>query len=897
MELKTRASLLLLDGNALIHRAFHALPPLTVSRTGEMVNAVYGFTSTLLKALREMEATYCVVAFDYPAPTFRKKIFEEYKAQRPRTPSELVGQIIRSHQVVEAFNIPIFEVSGFEADDILGTLSRQANNAKGVETTIITADNDMLQLVSPDVRVYVPGRKFNDAVLYDSEMIKKKWGVDPQAIPDLKALTGDVSDNVPGVSGIGQKTAARLLQQFGTVEEIYSRIEEVAPQRIRDALLLGKDQVLLGKELTTIVRDVPISLNLEECRINNYDRAAVFNLFQDLEFARLLNRLPQNLGEQELHRSPHPFYPGEQSVVEDEMALQRAIDSINTAKEFVIRVDLGEGNVHGLTISPFQDKLFYIPLEIGKLPFNCMSLREVAARIKLVVEDPSRGKISYDAKQLLSLLASQGIEIKNLSFDVIIAAHLLGEKKLSLEEITFNKLGFEMKPGSNREKRVSLIDSLSVDEIVEYAATSAGVIWELKSKLQEEINQKELEKVFYEIELPLVQVLVEMERNGIALDIGLLRDLSHNLQRDILTLEAKIYDSVGYCFNINSPRQLGEVLFQGLNLPSGRKTKTGYSTEARILESLKGVHPVVDLVLQYRQLSKLKSTYVDALPALVNRETGRIYTTLSQVSTATGRISSVEPNLQNIPTRTELGGKIRQAFIASPGHVLLSADYSQIDLRVLAHLSQDEGLVASFVNDEDIHRATASRLFNVALEDVTPEMRYNAKRVNFGVVYGMSSYGLEQATNFSLAEASEFIALYFDRYPGVKKYLEGTKERARKLGYVQTLKGRRRLLPEINSPNRMIREAAERMAINAPVQGTSADIIKIAMLNLYDEMKRRTMQSKMLLQIHDELLFEVPEGEIDVMCSLANEIMAHAVGLCVPLKVSLKAGKNWGELA
>jgi DNA polymerase-1 len=480
----------------------------------------------------------------------------------------------------------------------------------------------------------------------------------------------------------------------------------------------------------------------------------------------------------------------------------------------------------------------------------------------------------------------------------MIAAYLLGEKNLSLKAITFNRLGLEItSPSEVTEKKQGPLAMTEVDDMANYACANANVIWDLKGRLEGELHQQDLERVFYEVELPLIPVLVNMERNGVALDTDLLRELSLSLGNQIARLEAEIYNSVGYRFNINSPRQLGAVLFGELKLPSARKTKTGYSTEAQVLETLRDVHPVVDFVLQYRQLSKLKSTYVDALPALVDYETERLHTTFNQVGTATGRLSSSEPNLQNIPLRGELGNKVRRAFIASPGSLLLRADYSQIDLRVLAHLSQDKELIAAFVNDEDIHTTTASRLFNVPGDEVTPEMRRNAKTVNFGVVYGMSDYGLEQATNFTREEASQFIALYFEKYPQVKEYLEITKEQARRLGYVQTLAGRRRFLPEINSSNRQVREAAERMAMNAPVQGTSADIIKIAMINLYMEMERWGLRSKMLLQIHDELLFEVPQEEMEEMKSLVSKLMPGAVKLCVPLKIDIKLGKNWGEMA
>ena len=909
MERKESFLLLLFDGNALVHRAFHALPPLTVSRTGEMINAVYGFASTLLKVLHELKPTHWAIAFDRPAPTFRQELFEKYKAQRPKAPQELVSQIKRVHQLTEAFHIPIFEIDGFEADDVLGTLSQQASE-RGIESIIVTGDSDMLQLVSPRVKAFAPRRTLDDTVLYDEEAVRQKYGIKPEQLPDLKALAGDTSDNIPGVPGIGEKTATKLLQQFGSVEGIYSHVEDITPSKLQPILLQHKSQVLQNKELTTIVRKVPVSLNLEACQVTDYDRDNVLKLFQELEFVKLLPRLPQSIG----MKTERSVASVEGQVINDEAALYEVLNQLRVAREFVVGVESTPAELVGMTLSPAKGKAFYIPLEHGGLFSERILLAELVAKLKPILTNSDVGKIAYDGKQVMSLLANYDlegrpaqhhslsgegrVELKNLNFDIMIAAYLLGEKNLSLKAITFNKLGLEVTPPRELAgKKQGSMAMLGIEDVANYACASANIIWDLKDRLEKELRQQGLEELFYQVELPLVPVLVDMERNGVKLDTNLFREMSLSLGKEISRLEVEIYNNVGHRLNINSPRQLGEVLFSELKLPQSRKTKTGYSTEAQVLETLRTIHPVVDLILRYRQLSKLKSTYVDALPALINRETGRLHTTFNQVGTATGRLSSSEPNLQNIPIRGERGNRIRRAIIAPPGSLLLSADYSQIDLRVLAHLSQDPELIAAFVHDEDIHTTTASQLFGVPREQVTPEMRRNAKTVNFGVIYGMSDYGLEQATNFTREEAAQFITLYFERYPKVKEYIERTKEQARKVGYVQTVIGRRRFIPEINSPNRQVREAAERMAINAPVQGTSADIIKVAMINLYREMKKRSFKSKMLLQIHDELLFEVPQEETEDMKSLVAKIMPEAIKLGVPLKIDVKIGKNWGEMA
>lgn len=902
---KTRPLLLLFDGNALVHRAFHALPPLTVTKTGEMVNAVQGFASTLLKVLGEIKPTHWAIAFDRPTPTFRHEKFEEYKAQRPRTPDELVTQIERVHQLAEAFHIPVFEIDGFEADDILGTLSRQANE-RGIETIIVTGDNDVLQVVSPKTKVLAPRRTFSDTVLYDESLVEEKYGIPPRQLADFKALTGDPSDNIPSIPGIGKKTAARLLQQFGSLDEIYAHIDEVSPDKVRALLQQYREQVFRNQELARIVTSVPVTLDLDSCRVTIYDRQKVVELFRELGFAQLLSRLPQEIGVTE--RAPVQVkapVKGDYHIVATQDALEGLLAQLTAVGEFAIDLETSSKEVMtadlvGISISLRPAEAYYIPVghrglsQVSQLPLSL-----VIDHLKTVIEDPTKAKIAHNGKFDMIALAEHGIALHNLAFDTMLAAHLLGEKALSLKALAFNRLGVEMTPIDDLigkgTKQVSMA-MVPIEQVARYACADADITLRLKEQLEPELRNHGLWQLFSEVEMPLVPVLVAMERNGVALDLDMLREMSHSLGREMMRIEAEIYNCLGHKFNLNSSQQLSQVLYEELKLPKPRKTKSGYSTEASALEELKGTHPIIELVLQYRQLAKLKSTYTDAFLELINHRTGRLHTSFNQTGTVTGRLSSSEPNLQNIPVRGELGNKIRQAIIAQPGWLLVSADYSQIDLRVLAHVSQDPELIATFLRDEDVHTATASRVFNVPPEKVTPEMRRVAKTVNFGVIYGMSDYGLEQATSFTREEAARFIASYFEKYPGIRKYIDDTTRQARELGYVQTVMGRRRYIPEINSPNRQVREAAERMAINMPVQGTSADIIKIAMVNLYREMVKRRLKSKMLLQVHDELVFEVPPDELDTMRQLIAEIMPNALKLIVPLKIDIKVGKNWAEM-
>lgn len=904
--------LVLFDGNAVIHRAFHAFQstrPLTVSKTGEIVSAVYGFALMLLKVISELKPTHYAIAFDRKGTTFRHQLFDQYKAQRPPTPDELLNQIRRVKQLVEAFRIPIFELDGYEADDILGTLSYQANQ-RDIDTIIVTGDADTMQLVSPRVKVLYPrpGRSFSDTVLYGEEEVSQKYGVRPEHIADLKGLAGDPSDNIPGVRGIGGKTAVKLIQQFGSIEQIYAHIDEVTPAKLRITLQEGEAAARQSKELATIVTRTPVTLDMDDSRVSQYDRSRVAELFRELEFSSLLPKLPTiETGEAESSSvSVEAEAPqGDYHVIANMSDLDGLLTRLSNAKSVAFdlettSLDVMSAQLVGISLSPVSGEAYYIPVghvildEVTQLP-----LEQVINRLRLPLEDTKLAKLAQNGKYDMTVLAEYGVTVNNLVFDTMVAAYLLGEKSLGLKALTFSRLGIEMTPISeligSGTKQLSM-SQVDIKIAADYACADADMTMRLAELFDAELRQQGLWQLFADVEMLLVPVLVQMERNGVALDTELLGDMSQQLGEKLMKLETEIYSNVGHQFNINSPQQLGPVLFEELKLPAVRRGKGKYSTEASVLEELRGVHPVIELVLDYRQLTKLKSTYIDALPGLINHKTGRVHTSFNQTRTATGRLSSSEPNLQNIPVRGDLGRRVRQAFIAPSGAYLLAGDYSQIDLRVLADLSQDPGLLSAFQRDEDIHAATAAQLFGVEASGITPDMRRLAKTVNFGVIYGMSDYGLEQATELSREEAARFIAAYFEKYPGVKKYLESTKEQAREAGYVQTILGRRRFIPEIDSSNRHVREGAERMAINMPVQGTSADIIKVAMINLQREMDKRSLKSKMLLQVHDELVFEVPQEELETMRQLVPEIMSTALKLSIPLKVDTKEGKNWGEM-
>ncbi len=900
---------LIIDGNALVHRAFHAMERspsrLSVSTTGEPTGAVYVFIRMLLKMLQEYQPEYWGIAFDLPAPTFRHRQYEDYKAGRKETPDDLKLQFGRVRQLAEALRIPVFELEGYEADDVLGALSRQAT-AQGIDTIIASGDADVLQLVSAKVKVLVPRRSLDETVLYDEAAVQEKCGVAPSQVPDLKALSGDASDNIPGVPGIGEKTAARLLQQFASVEGVYEHIQEVTPPRIRDALATGEGMVKRNKTLATLITDLPVVFEPNSCRRSQVDRDKVLGLFRELEFSSLLSKWreveAQFAGQPAGGGSEGPPEPdgGEYVLVGSMSALEELVAQLSSVATIAIRMvkeRKTDSQLVGIALSPGPGRAYYLP--VGHRGLEQPPQLDMSQAVKILqplLEDPRVAKVSHDGKEDMTFLSDLGVQLRNLSFDTMIAGYLLGEKSLTLPALASSRLVLEMAPSSVASSKQASLAEASASLAARHVGQEADVIGKLRQPLEQGLRERGLWPLFTEVEMPLVTVLARMERHGVAVDGHLLRGLSQRLGEQMRKLEEDIYSNVGHSFNLNSPQQLGTVLFEEIRLPTAKRTKTGYSTSAPVLEGLRGLHPVIGMILEYRQLTKLKSTYVDALPGLINPRTGRIHSSFNQAVTATGRLSSSEPNLQNIPIRTDLGQQIRRAFIAEPPCFLVKGDYSQVELRVLAHLSQDPLLLTAFNEDKDIHAATAAEVFGVNLYEVTPEMRRVAKVVNFGVIYGMSEYGLEQATDFSWEEAAKFIDSYFQRYVGVKAYLESLKQQAKECGYVQTLLGRRRYTPDIESSNRQVREAAERMAINMPVQGTAADIIKVAMVKLQREMDERRLKSKMILQVHDELLFEVPPEELEEMKGLAGEVMAGAVALSVPLRVEVKAGRNWGEM-
>jgi DNA polymerase-1 len=734
--------------------------------------------------------------------------------------------------------------------------------------------------------------------------VAEKYGVKPEQVTDLKGLVGDPSDNIPGVAGIGAKTAVKLIEQFGSIEQIYEHIDEVTPPKLQSLLRENEAIARQSKELATIVTGTPVTLKPDDCRVSQYDRNKVTELFRELEFASLLPKLPQMETEKAASVETKPPQ-GEYKIVSQAKDLDKLAKRLTEAKSFAFDTETTGLNpmtagLVGLSFSPAKGEAYYIPVgHVGLEPISQLPLEQVRDKLKPLLEDRKLAKLAHNGKYDMTVLAQYGVTVQNLTFDSMLAAYLLGEKSLGLKNLAFARLAVEMTPIAEligTGAKTIPMSQVEIARAADYASADADMTLRLAELFGPELKEQGLWKLFAEVELPLTPVLMRIERNGVALDTELLRQMSQRLAKQLAKLEENIYDNVGHQFNINSPQQLSNVLFEELKLPTARKTKGGYSTSAAILEELRGVHPAVGFILDYRQLSKIKSTYIDALPGLVNPETERVHTSFNQTRTSTGRLSSSEPNLQNIPVRGEMGKEVRQAFIAPKGSYLLSADYSQIDLRALAHLSQDQSLLAAFRHDEDIHTATAAQVFGVDPTKVTPEMRRTAKTVNFGVIYGMSDYGLEQATGLSREEAAAFINAYFEKYPGVKQYLESTKEKARKEGYVQTILGRKRAIPEINHANRQLREAAERMAINMPVQGTSADIIKVAMINLDHEMAKRKLKSQMILQVHDELIFEVPQAEQAEMRKLVPELMTTAIELSVPLKADVKTGPNWGEM-
>jgi DNA polymerase-1 len=910
--------LMLIDGHALAYRAFFALPVDGFSTSkGELTNAVYGFSMMLLQALQAEKPDYVAVTFDAPAATFRHEEFEEYKAHRPPMQEEMRSQMDRIRQVVRSMNMPAFELPGYEADDLIGSLAKQAADRK-VETVIVTGDNDTLQLVSPLVRVMTPGgysQRFSEAKLYDEEAVREKYGIDPVFVADYKGLVGDKSDNIPGVSGVGDKTARQLIQRYGSIEQIYEHLEEIESTRARKALAGQEEQALLSKRLATIVTEVPVALDLDKCRTTDYDRKKVTDLFRELEFRSLMQRLPAS--DRGQAATQMTFFgegarPGEVSVaVSSQEQLASLVSELSQVSRIALDVettstDAMKADLVGLSFAAEAGRGFYVP--VGHLltrgRAGQLDLELVAERLRPVLEDSKVSKVAHNGKYDLTVLARHGMAVRGLDFDTMIAAYLLepSRRGFGLKELAWNKLGLEMTPiteliGKGRNQIT--MAQVSIADAAAYAAADADATLRLLAVLEEELRKRDLWDLFRDVEMPLVRVLMDMETTGVALDTEQLKQISTVMYQRVVELEQQIQHLAGHPFNVSSTQQLGEVLFEELALPGKARTKTGSSTRASVLEELKDQHPIIGLILEHRQLTKLKSTYVDALPLLVNRETGRVHTSYNQTGTVTGRISSSDPNLQNIPVRTELGRHVRGAFIAEEGWLLLGADYSQVELRILAHISQDQNLLAAFARGEDIHSSTAATVFEVPLSEVTSSMRRIAKTINFGIIYGMGEYGLAQRTDLSVEDARKFIANYFTRYEKVGEYIENTKRQASEDGCVSTILGRRRYFPELQSTSRAhagVKRAAEREAINMPIQGSAADILKIAMVRLHGALEEEGLAARMILQVHDELVLEVPHGELERVGRLVRSVMEGAWELDAPLKVDVKAGRNWEQM-
>ncbi|MHB1125715.1 MAG: DNA polymerase I [Bacillota bacterium] len=874
---------MLLDGNSLAHRAFYALPLLS-NRQGVFTNAAFGFTTMFLKLMADEKPDYVAVAFDKGRDTFRRQEYAQYKAQRKETPEELRPQIPLIKRILQAAGINIYEKEGFEADDLIGTLSRKAEE-EGLATLIVTGDRDALQLVSPATGVLITRKGISVTEVFDEEEIYNRYGLAPIQLIDVKALMGDASDNIPGVPGIGEKTALKLIQEFGSLEELLCSVDHLPKAGIAEKLKTNVEQARLSKRLGTIERRVPVEVDLEFCR-QKLDFAALLTIFKELEFNSLIPTVLK-----EMDRS------SQGSPVDREKERQgfTLLVSLEEIKEMAGRVtEAGE-----VCLLPGLTDRDYLKAEMEALAIYCpgqdtflldfnrlqCSREEALDCLRPVLSAPLTKLYFHDTKAAQVVFRRLGNPVGHVSGDTLIAGYLLNPSASThdLPQLSLEHLDLPLPDSGDR---------------VEMLQQRVAAVGKLIPVLHEKLKQVEMEKLYHDVELPLARVLADMEMTGFTLDLDQLRNMSRELAEKIEQASEEIYRIAGEKFNINSTRQLAVVLFDKLKLPTSKKTKTGYSTNAQVLEDLAAEHEIVARILEHRQLVKLKSTYVDGLQVLADPCTGKVHTTLNQTVTATGRLSSTEPNLQNIPIRMELGRRIRRAFIPSvPGWVILAADYSQIELRVLAHFSGDASLIDAFKHNRDIHTYTAAEVFGIPMDQVTYEARRRAKAVNFGIVYGISDFGLARDLGISRKEAGEYIKLYFARYHGVKRYMEQVVDQARGQGYVCTLLNRRRYLPDLFSPNFNVRNFGERTAINTPIQGSAADIIKLAMILVDKELGKRKLESRMILQVHDELIFEVPPGELGEVAALVKGCMEEAAHLDVPLAVDLKTGPNWHDLS
>ena len=887
----------LIDGSAYIYRAYHAVRGLSNSR-GLPTNATFGFTRMLIKLVKERTPEYMVIFFDVKGPTFRHKIYEDYKANRPPMPEDLVLQIPYIKDITRGFNIPVMELEGFEADDLIGTAAQKAEN-KGFKVVMVTGDKDFVQLVTDRSIIWDPMKEKTT----DADTVRKESGLEPLQMIDVMGLSGDKADNIPGVPGIGPKTAISLIKNFDSMEGLYEQVDTITKKKQHEKLVKFKDQAFLSKDLVTIDRNVPLKFVPEDYKYRSPDNEILAELFKELEFRRLQQDFPKKTDLSNKHY--HAVY------TEDELFRLRerleasdifALDTETTSK------DAMHADLVGVSFSIKPDEAYYIPCG-HKYPGAPEQLDKtyVLGQLKQLLENPEIKKIGQNIKYDWIVLARHGVNLAGVVFDTMLASYLLNPSKRahSLDQIALDFLDHKTISYTDVIKNVkdakdggkNGFASVPLEQGVPYACEDADITLMACEVLEKEIEQAGLNKLMDEVEMPLVPVLKDMEMQGICVDTKRLKSLSTSFAERLTFLEQDIFSAAGEEFNINSSQQLGSILFEKLNLPVQKKTKkkTAYSTDVDVLTKLAPMHELPELVLKYRTLAKLKSTYTDSLLALIHPETGRVHTSFNQTVTATGRLSSSRPNLQNIPIRGDEGVEIRKAFIPRPGWMLVAADYSQIELRILAHYSDDNILIKAFLDEEDIHTRTAAEVFQVFPSFITPDLRRQAKTINFGIVYGMSPYGLSKELDISRKMAKQYIDSYFARYKGVKRFINETIEAAGRTKTTSTLLGRVRLLPDIDSPKKTLREYAERTAINTPIQGTAADLIKIAMINVNQAFKDKGLKAAMLLSVHDEILFETPPEELDASEELVKEIMEHVMDLKVPLKVNLDAGKNWAE--
>ena len=921
--------LYLIDGHALAYRMYFALTggggnQRWQTSKGEPTAGIFGFARELIRILEQEKPEYMAVAFD-TGKTFRHEMYPEYKATRAKMPDDLRPQIERIREMVDTFNLPRLEMEGYEADDVLGSVARLATE-QGLGVKIITGDRDLLQLVNERTAVYLAGN--NKTYVTDQDVVNSKFGIPPQQVVDYKALVGDSSDNIPGVPGVGEKTAVRLLKKYGTLDEIYAHLDEVE-NRWRTKLEAGKDSAYMSQDLATIRTDLPVKLDLEHARATEFDSVALAAFFQKLEFRTLAKKITE-LSSQMDKGAPSAVPDGQMSlfgegtptisapqptvaikvqIVDTPATLDALVAELNKAEIIsfdteTTSTDEMQAELVGISLSVKEGLGYYIP--VGHTHGVNLPLEQIISALREPLTNPKIGKLAHNAKYDYIMMARYGIQITPLTFDTMIAEFIIdpSSRNLGLKKMAYLRLAEEM---TNIEeligkgkKQISMAE-VDVQAAANYAAADAETPLRLMPLLREDLERVDGMNLMDEIELPLITVLANMEMTGILLDLPFFASMSGELQKRLNEIVIQVYQSVGKEFNLNSTQQLSDVLFNRLRLEPpnrGKKTASGhYSTSAAVLDLLRGKHEVVDLVLEHRELSKLKSTYLDALPKAVNPETGRVHTSFSQTGAVTGRLSSSNPNLQNIPIRTELGRRVRNGFIAKSGHMLLAVDYSQIELRIVAHMAEDENMLSAFRQGQDIHATTAGAIYSVPLEAVTTDQRRHAKAINFGLIYGMSAFGLTRSTDLTLAESEKFVTAYFEKFPGVKHYLDGIRKIAAEQGYVETLLGRRRYFPMLMNPTNInLKKREEREAINAPIQGTAADIMKIAMLKIPEALQKADLNGKMLLQVHDEIVMECPENELDSTAHVVQEAMQNAYPLSIPLLTEARWGPSWGEM-